>query len=592
MEYTYEQYCDDLNIVENTLLTEGVADTLKGVPKNIMGFVKPLKQYFPDVSIKETMKAFKNTKVFGMLKYFGFSLKKMMSAINKGLQLVDKGLLKVIGQLHKTKTFQKIRKGIVKLDDVIDKHPILNRVTGVAVAGILVLIWLNMSFSGHFDGDMDLSSVFLALKGDFSLDDIFGSEAGNKMLLLLSTGLTTAGGLSFPWLIKSSANLAMALMYTFYKLSKSGHINMEEMKKRILRKKLEEGMQIKFKDYLNEVNSSAATNMETAIIEVWNGNGDSFKWTDKLKQENVERIVSQLKKKGLKGKGKQIGASSAGVTPQWAKYFEGGKVPGGTKTPKTDIVIGKDKISLKTGTSAQLMSGGKSESTATFYSAVDKMKTKDKAVMEVGKMLDQLITVNVATADMTTMKKTRENELVNKADALHKEIQAQFRTMFSSNDEFGYWFTREAMFGEVKFGGNIGTASDMLATSFDGTKLSYHPVSDTGYIKGISKRVKPVVRFKSVSVKKQVDGKKTKTGEYRYWSAVGLGLTKITEEFDALDGQMLTEGKLADIAKKVKNYLVGIFNKIKKWLKESISHVFQFLGIEPIVQYDNTVNFL
>ena len=34
--------------------------------------------------------------------------------------------------------------------------------------------------------------------------------------------------------------------------------------------------------------------------------------------------------------------------------------------PKTDIVVGKDRISVKTG-DAQLMSGGRSEALATFY---------------------------------------------------------------------------------------------------------------------------------------------------------------------------------------------------------------------------------
>ena len=39
------------------------------------------------------------------------------------------------------------------------------------------------------------------------------------------------------------------------------------------------------------------------------------------------------------------------------------------------------------------------------------------------------------------------------------------------------------------------------------------------------------VRFKSVSEKKNVDGKKIKNGNYRYWSVVGLIVSKMNEEY-------------------------------------------------------------
>ena len=59
-------------------------------------------------------------------------------------------------------------------------------------------------------------------------------------------------------------------------------------------------------------------------------------------------------------------------------------VPGSTKTPKTDFVIGKNKISLKSGSAAQLMSGGRNESIATFYTALNSVEGMQK------KMIDKL----------------------------------------------------------------------------------------------------------------------------------------------------------------------------------------------------------
>ena len=67
-----------------------------------------------------------------------------------------------------------------------------------------------------------------------------------------------------------------------------------------------------------------------------------------------------------KGKGMVLGADQLEVTELWSQYWLPGKVPASTKTPKTDFKIGDYKMSLKTGGAAQLMSGGRNESVATF----------------------------------------------------------------------------------------------------------------------------------------------------------------------------------------------------------------------------------
>mgnify|MGYP000145507713 FL=1 len=66
--------------------------------------------------------------------------------------------------------------------------------------------------------------------------------------------------------------------------------------------------------------------------------------------------------------------------------------------------------------------------------------------------------------------------------------------------------------------------------------------------------MKVSVRFKTTSVKK--GGKKT--GEYRYWSVIGLIIDKMQEDLNNMDGQLLTEGAIMDFFK-------GVFNKIKNF---------------------------
>ena len=95
-----------------------------------------------------------------------------------------------------------------------------------------------------------------------------------------------------------------------------------------------------------------------------------------------KKIVDSLK---LSGKA-AFPQNAYPASKKWNSYFPGG-AKGSTLTPKTDFVIGKDKISLKTG-DAQLMSGGRNEATATFYVAAEQSGTQlDKTVQELGKKI-------------------------------------------------------------------------------------------------------------------------------------------------------------------------------------------------------------
>ena len=119
-----------------------------------------------------------------------------------------------------------------------------------------------------------------------------------------------------------------------------------------------------FKEYyLVEAQTSAAMEMERVIVAA--AGGPSYTPRDKkITPDAGKKIVKDLK---LTGKG-QMPKNAYDVTSDWASYFPKG-VKGGTKTPKTDFLIGRKRISLKTGDGAQLMSGGPPEATATFYAA-------------------------------------------------------------------------------------------------------------------------------------------------------------------------------------------------------------------------------
>ena len=54
--------------------------------------------------------------------------------------------------------------------------------------GILILSWLNMSFTGDWDHDFDTDSITAAIAGNYSIHDLFLSPDGLQMLALLAAG--------------------------------------------------------------------------------------------------------------------------------------------------------------------------------------------------------------------------------------------------------------------------------------------------------------------------------------------------------------------------------------------------------------------
>ena len=336
-----------------------------------------------------------------------------------------------------------------------------------------------------------------------------------------------------------------------------------------------------FKTHIREAGRSRGEQMEHAIVTAVNGKEEQ--------QPNIDlgagrKVADALK---LKGSAEVLGASQINVTPQWAQYWPSGKVPGSTKTPKTDIKIGKKKISLKTGSAAQLMSGGKNESVATFYTALERSGTsKSDILTKIETAINDRSASSVAAGKLAGEIKKGEDQAIAKADAAHKILQSDLKSLFADDKNFAFHFCYEAMAGEAKFGGNDGTCTHFLTCDFDGNNVHLIPVTNKAYVNKIASRVKPTVRFKTTSVK----SKGVKTGQYRYWSVVGLIVDKLTEEIESV-GDVLNEGVLDRIIKKIKSFVTKLMGKVKQFLAQSWKNILEFLGFEPDVYMNNTPDF-
>ena len=190
------------------------------IPSAIKGKIDFIKQLAKETGykIKDLFKVFLNKTVFKLFSLIGWSMTKLFGMIKAGYK-VYQDLQKVIAEyIHSNKVVQWTVKELEKLDVFLSKHPKTKRVAGVAVAGLLIYIWLTMSFTGDALDDFDITMVFASLAGHATLSQVFGTPAGVKMLMLFVTGAVT--GLTFPWGGSSLVKFSIAVVVTLAKMIK------------------------------------------------------------------------------------------------------------------------------------------------------------------------------------------------------------------------------------------------------------------------------------------------------------------------------------------------------------------------------------
>lgn len=214
---TYSQYSMLLTCVAKNKQVEvaGLFDSFRWL-KTIREVIDTVKTA-TGIGTEQLVKAFRQRKVFAVLKAIRFNFALLLKGLQKALGLVRQGLLKTIHLLVKTNAFQRLRQGALKVDQLLKEHPILNRCVGIALAGLLFWMWLNISFTGDASDDFDMTWIALALKGQFAISDLVATEAGLAYVILFFTGFASKGIVSFPWLGSSLAHVLIAIAWTGFK---------------------------------------------------------------------------------------------------------------------------------------------------------------------------------------------------------------------------------------------------------------------------------------------------------------------------------------------------------------------------------------
>lgn len=207
-----------LEDIEAEILNEGIFDRLSGGVKNKIDFIKEISNKVSQYSMTDLLVIFKDSRVFDFFKAIKFSFEYLFKLIKTGFKAY-KNLEKAVTQfISDNRIIRWTKDKLEILDNFLQEHSLLKKISGVAVAGILIFIWLNMSYSPDLEYSMDWSDIIGALVGNYSIADLFASEAGIKMLLLLATGVLL--GLSFPWPGPQSIHMIGGIIYGLYKTLK------------------------------------------------------------------------------------------------------------------------------------------------------------------------------------------------------------------------------------------------------------------------------------------------------------------------------------------------------------------------------------
>ena len=224
-EYYFNEAIKILERIENGELNEGILDKLSSFVKKKIDFIKEIAEKTGN-SLKDLIVLFKDTRIFSLFKVIGFSIKKLGEMIKKGIDTYN-SIQNILAQkIYDLGGVQYIKRNLHKLDEFFKEHPVLKKIGGVAVAGLLLYIWLNMSFTPDLEYSMDFKDLIMALAGNFSLAELFASPSGITMLIYLATG--ALAGLSMPWPGGTLVQIVGGVIFSAWRLLDIGQVKIEK----------------------------------------------------------------------------------------------------------------------------------------------------------------------------------------------------------------------------------------------------------------------------------------------------------------------------------------------------------------------------
>lgn len=287
-----------------------------------------------------------------------------------------------------------------------------------------------------------------------------------------------------------------------------------------------------------------------------------------------------------------FGSGNSKLNKEWDQYFikhTGSPAPAPTRTPKTDMYIGDQRISLKKAGGSQLMSGGTAEALATLAFVYEELpqSVKTAEFEKTWRKLESDIETKFTKVklgrnqNVTDIKRDIRagisNELtqaIGEAIENHQGMQTAVRSIFE-NKQAVKMVVKESMTGQNKFSDKKAIASHIMVFDPDIGKASYKAIDDK-LLSVYANEVSFQINFK------------TGGGGSSPYSNMRIGVGKgadMLEEFvtealedEHLDRDVLHEGLIGKLGQGMKRIFKSVVKKLWMKIKKAISKSFTLLS--------------
>lgn len=267
-----------------------------------------------------------------------------------------------------------------------------------------------------------------------------------------------------------------------------------------------------YSSYFNELKGGGmkpkGEDWESLIVVAYNNKFEGSEWERAEKfwasyGDLAKKVANSFKRIISDNSLSQLGSSSASLSSDWR---------GKNKTPKTDIIGNKSRISLKMAGGSQLVSGGADETISTFNASIKLMG--DKAPKQLISFIDDLEKkMNTLYYDGTVtniknnlMKKDQDKLTVDEKDIIeqykkmelnHKELSNTLNKKIFNNSLFKTIFCFEAATGNTKFSDKKAIANKLIEFEPSGKITKHLPMNTYSDAKVIAEKTRFYVAFKS-----------------------------------------------------------------------------------------------
>lgn len=183
------------------------------------GFIQEISDAI-GVGVAGVVDFFRDSRVVKFFSKIGWSFKSLLEMLKDGLKAVkDLAIaLKEFAEQSEAGKFLKRQLDAPTLraiDEWLKQHPKTRRMSGYVLGAAVLYMWFVAPFVGNPNFDFDMSEVFDALAGNYSLTDMFSGASGAALLLSFLAGVGLS--LSFPWPGTVSIHFIGSVMFTLAK---------------------------------------------------------------------------------------------------------------------------------------------------------------------------------------------------------------------------------------------------------------------------------------------------------------------------------------------------------------------------------------